>query len=112
MQVERVQSSNYNTNFSGRIVDSSSLRKFLSGLNVKEKAVYDSYVKTIENAKDNRNYVFDYINIGGFGKVRKIAALSIQNKDKTSQFPPLFSVQPENAMEVFQKLADKYKISK
>lgn len=110
MQVQKVQNNDYNQHFNGHIVDSSSLRKFLSGLNAKEKALYDSYVNTIESTKDNYNYIFDYISIGNFKKIRKIAALSIQNKDNTIQHPPLLAELPENALNLFKRLAEQYKL--
>ena len=107
MQVQKIQNNNYNTNFSANIVDSGSLRKFKSGLSKAEKEVFDSYVKVIEENKDKRNYIFEYLNVGKQNNIKHFSTISIQNPDKTSKFPPVFIDTQENAMNLFKKLADK-----
>ena len=109
MQVQRISSNNYNTNFKANIVDSGALRNFQSGLNGKEKKLYNSFVDVIKNSKDKNNYVFEYINIGFPSKLKRIASISIRNRDKSIQRPAIFADKAENALNLFKKLAERCK---
>ena len=106
MQVQRIQYNNIN--FKGNIVESGALKKFQAGLNNSEKAKFNSYVNIIKNSKDKCNYIFDYVQIGNESKGRRIATISLQNKNKTIQHPPILSDKDTNALKLFKKLAENY----
>jgi len=108
MQVNSIQIyDNKSANFKGVLADSGSLRKFKARLKPSELARFDSYVKTIEESKDRSYYIFDYVKIGRPIFTKEIATISILNKNKTTQFPFLFTESPDNAMNLFKKLAER-----
>lgn len=109
MRIQNVQNNNnYRTTFNGKIADSGALRRFKAGLSDVESQVYNSCVSTIEKTKDKYTYVFDYIEIGRPIRGKRIAAISIQNSDKTVQHPPILADKPEKALDLFKRLAAQY----
>ena len=110
MLVQKIQNNNYsnNTKFTAHLVDSGALRRFEYSLTNAEREVFDSYIRVIEGAKDNTNYIFDIMHIMRPKSVRKIAVISVQNKDKTIQNPPILAEKAENTMNLFKRLAEHY----
>jgi hypothetical protein len=109
MRVNKVHQEGCRVSYKANVIDSASLRKFKAGLNAADSQSLDKYIKQIEQSKSKNNYIFDYISVGSFKNIRKFVGISIQNKDKTIQHPPVFSAAIDNALDVFKNLAESLK---
>lgn len=107
MQINPVQNYSFTPNYKGSFFKEASFKELEKSLQGADKDIFEHIITSIENAKDEYRWWFDFKKIRNGSK--KVATMGLIEKDGTPRTPGLFLVEAENSMEIFKNLSRWYK---